>query len=105
MGEQIVKKKLINKGWQFITQNFHSRNGEIDLIFLDGVILCFIEVKTRTNQNSGHPEEAITAAKLANIRKTAQYFLLKNPQYQDHQLRIDVAAIENQSLHYYKNVY
>jgi putative endonuclease len=105
MGETLLKNQLLNKGWIFISQNFYTRFGEIDLIFIDpDNTLVFIEVKTRSSNNLGFPEEAVNSRKIANIRKSAEIFITKNPKYQNYLLRIDVAAIQNQNIRYYKNI-
>ena len=106
LGEQRVKKLLQSKGWQFVAQNFHTRFGEIDLIFLDGKTLVFVEVKTRSSRNHGYPEEAISPAKFRHLQKAAEIFLIKNPSLQNVPLRIDVAAVEtgeNTEIRYYQN--
>jgi putative endonuclease len=70
--------------------------------------LSFIEVKTRSSEKFGFPEEAVSKNKLRHLQKAAEIFLTKNPQYQNCQLRIDVAAIElckdREMMRYYKNV-
>ena len=108
-GEQLIKKRLLNKGWKFITQNYKIRTGEIDLIFQDKDCIVFIEVKARRNLDSGFPEEAITDKKKANIQNVAKMFLLENPQYLNLQPRIDAACIyrdNNKKFHYnyYTNI-
>lgn len=80
IAEKQAKKLLQNKGYSFITQNFHSRFGEIDLIFQDGQELVFVEVKQRENRGLIHPLEAITPQKLTKIQLTAQYFFQTHPQ-------------------------
>jgi putative endonuclease len=107
VGELLAQKHLLNKGYKFLTQNFYTNFGEIDLIFLDDDILVFVEVKTRSNPDSGHPEEAITPRKLSNLQKAAQIYLLKNPQYQESEIRIDAVAIDKLSheIRHCKGVY
>jgi putative endonuclease len=77
--ENLAKKHLQNKGYQFIAQNVHSRYGEIDLIFVDHGQLVFVEVKQRKTGSQVDPASSITAAKLDKILLTANYFMLKNP--------------------------
>ena len=72
---------------------------------MDRKTLIFIEVKTRTNPNAGHPEEAVNQKKLNNLQKAAQFFLIQNPQYENFALRIDVIAIENGEIKHYEAVY
>ncbi len=67
LGEQIAGKYLQNKGYQIIARNYSTRQGEIDLICQKDKVIHFIEVKTRTNQKFGWPEEAVTDQKLEKI--------------------------------------
>ena len=77
-GEKIAEKYLKNKGYGIIAKNFYSREGEIDLICQKNGIVFFIEVKTRTNQNFGWPEEAVTDQKLEKIAAAAEKYLTEN---------------------------
>ena len=57
-GEEIAVNYLIKNGCKIVEKNYRfSRYGEIDIIALDGSILCFIEVKTRTSDRFGRSEE------------------------------------------------
>ena len=47
VGERAAKKHLQKLGLKFLTANFRSKRGEIDLIFRDGDCLVFVEVKSR----------------------------------------------------------
>ncbi|MGH8023935.1 MAG: YraN family protein, partial [Limisphaerales bacterium] len=51
LGEQAAKKFLKQQGLKFLTANFRSRRGEIDLIFRDEDCLVFAEVKTRSSED------------------------------------------------------
>ena len=93
LGEKLAKKFLQNKGYRLISENFYTRFGEIDLIFLKGSVLIFVEVKTRSSLVKGLPIQAISRKKLHNIYLAAELFLQKNPQYQKYQLRIDAISI------------
>jgi len=54
-----------------VARNWRCRLGEIDIIMRDGGETVFIEVKTRTSHDYGHPFEAITPLKLARLRRLA----------------------------------
>ena len=56
---------------QVVERNWRCRLGEIDIVARDGVDTVFIEVKTRTSHDYGHPFEAITPLKLARMRRLA----------------------------------
>lgn len=92
-GELLAKNHLLNIGYQYITSNYHSHFGEIDLIFKDQNQTVFVEVKTRSRLSHGVPEEAVTPKKLKAIIKTSQVFLAKYPKFGS-DYRIDVIAID-----------
>ena len=92
-GEAAARRLLESKGYRFLTGNFRTKFGEIDLIFQDRDELVFVEVKARTKSEQGLPEEAVNRYKLATIERVAEFFMREHPQLP--QLgRIDVVAIE-----------
>ena len=106
-GELFAEKYLINSGYKIIEKNLHySRNAEIDIIAEDAGILVFVEVKTRTALNFGHPFEAITPSKLRKIN-TAIYGYLSKTQKKYKSFRIDAIAIVgfvNPKIEHIKNI-
>lgn len=54
-GEALVADYLREKGYKLAAHSYHCRFGEIDLIAWDKSVLCFVEVKTRTNTQMGLP--------------------------------------------------
>lgn len=74
-GENISKNYLLSKGYIYIQSNYHSRYGEIDLIFMDNQELVFVEIKTRTSDLYGLPIESMSPKKRLKILKTALTFL------------------------------
>ena len=70
-GEQLAEDYLTGAGLVIVDRNWRCPQGEIDLVARDGDELVFVEVKTRTSTAFGHPFEAITALKLARLRRLA----------------------------------
>ncbi len=67
-GEKLAAEFLQKLGYKIIETNYkYSKCGEIDIIALDKKDLCFVEVKTRTQDKFGSPLEAITKDKLLKI--------------------------------------
>ena len=99
-GEALVADYLREKGYKLaahsygcriVEREWRCRFGEIDLIAWDKSVLCFVEVKTRTNTQMGLPREYVTAGKQARIRKTALFYLCDNGL--DCPARFDVAEV------------
>lgn len=74
-GEEIAKNYLTRKGYRILTQNYHSRFGEIDIIAKEKDCFVFVEVKTRSSSAYGAPIEAITIFKLRKLIKTSQFYI------------------------------
>ena len=91
--ETMAAEYLKNKGYEIISQNFFSKNGEIDIIAKDTDTLVFCEVKYRSNARYGLPEEAVDYRKQDKIRKTAAYYLYRNNFPVETRVRFDVIAV------------
>jgi len=85
---------LRRKKYAIIETRFRFLRGEIDIIARDRETLVFIEVKMRTNDAYGRPEESVTPAKQQQIRKVAEGYLLKR-RLGDVRCRFDVIAIRS----------
>ena len=81
LGERAARKFLQQKGLRFLTANFRSTRGEIDLVFREGGNLLFVEVKTRSSEDWTRPAAAVDARKRRLLSQTALDYLklLKNP--------------------------
>jgi putative endonuclease len=91
-GEELACEFLVKAGMRLVERNWRCTQGEIDLVVRDGPELVFVEVKTRSSTQYGHPLEAITMAKLARLRRLAAAWCAAHPG--DHGLvRIDAVAI------------
>ncbi len=58
-GEDLAVTFLTEKGFEILETNWRFKRAEIDIIAKDHKILVFIEVKTRTTDYFGAPEESI----------------------------------------------
>ncbi|MCK4741179.1 MAG: YraN family protein, partial [Anaerolineales bacterium] len=57
-GEAEARRYLETMGYVFVDRNYRAQEGEIDLVMQDGDIVVFVEVKTRTSNKFGAPEES-----------------------------------------------
>ena len=92
LGERAAEKHLRGLGLKFLTRNFRSERGEIDLIFRDGDCLVFIEVKTRSSEAWARPAAAVDARKRRLLSQTALDYLrlIKNPEVK---IRFDIVEV------------
>ena len=73
--EKLAATFLANHGLKLVTQNYHCRFGEIDLIMTDANSLVFVEVKLRSSSQFGGAASSITPQKQQKLILTAQHYL------------------------------
>lgn len=91
-GEEVAASYLQRAGWDLLDRNWRCRAGEIDIVAMHGVELVVVEVKTRTGDGYGHPAEAVTAVKLARLRRLAGQWVHEHD-LRPRSIRIDVIAV------------
>jgi putative endonuclease len=74
-GEQLAAAHLAGAGLTILERNWRCPDGELDIVALDGDVLVFVEVKTRSSVAFGDPAEAVHPAKAARIRRLALRWL------------------------------
>lgn len=92
LGESAAKKFLKQQGLKFLTANFRSPRGEIDLVFRDGDGLVFVEVKARSSEEWSRPAAAVDAERRRRLSQCGLDYLrlLKNPQVK---IRFDIVEV------------
>ncbi|MRI35391.1 YraN family protein [Endozoicomonas sp. OPT23] len=91
--EKLALNFLQSQSLQLVTKNYACRNGELDLIMLDGESLVFIEVRLRTNSEFGGASGSITAPKQRRLEKTALHFLQSHPAFSHRFCRFDLVCL------------
>ena len=91
-GEQLAADYLASAGMQIMERNFRIREGEIDLIAMDGVTLVFVEVKSGHTAAFGEPETWVNPRKQRQIGKVAAAYL-QMKEIENVDCRFDVVAI------------
>lgn len=92
LGERAARAHLKKLGLKFLTANFRSDRGEIDLIFRDQDCLVFVEVKARSSEDWTRPAAAVDARKRRLLSQCALDYLklLKHPQVK---IRFDIVEV------------
>lgn len=91
-GEEIAEKYLLQKGYQILEKNFHSQQGEVDIIAREKDFLVFVEVKNYSYRSYGSPVGAVGKSKKQSIIHAAQTYIYKN-NIKDIYCRFDVVTI------------
>jgi len=93
LGEELARLHLEACGFRPVALRHRTRHGEIDLVARRDDLLVFVEVKTRRGDRCGRPEEAVTPAKLARLRRLAAAFLAERGGDGCRRFRFDVVAV------------
>jgi putative endonuclease len=90
-GEALAKTFLEEAGYEILDENWTHGKCEVDLIAYKNKVIIFAEVKTRTGNGFGEPEDFVDARKQKLLAEAAdQYIYLM-----DHQgeVRFDIISI------------
>ena len=90
-GEDTAADYLVERGYEIVARNTRTPYGEIDIVAKQGDVMIFVEVKTRTSDKMGLPEESITARKREHMLAAADHYAAEHEI--DH-WQIDVIAVE-----------
>jgi len=76
-GETLAYWYLRQTGYTVVARNWRARSGagELDLVGWEGPTLAFVEVKTRTSEAAGPPEEAVSPNKQKRVIRAAKEYL------------------------------
>jgi putative endonuclease len=90
-GERAAAEYLAIAGYEIVAANARTPSGEIDLIARLGEITIFVEVKTRSSNRLGVPEESVTPRKQQHMLAAAEHYAAEKEI--DH-WQIDVISVE-----------
>jgi putative endonuclease len=95
-GERLAADYLSKKGYHILVRNYRYHRNEIDIVARHKKTLCFIEVKTRSSADKGHPADAVNTTKQKEIIKAAKAFLAFSGE-EESNCRFDVIAVITES--------
>lgn len=91
--EDAAARHLRANGYRILERNFSTPVGEIDIVALDGEVICFVEVRSHATADFGSAMEALTKKKQRKVARAALAYL-KRRRVEDAQMRFDFAAVE-----------
>ena len=99
IGEQLAREYLEKKGFAIMETNWRKGKYEVDIIAYKEGLIVFAEVKTRSRQDYGEPEEFVTIDKQkAYVRLADKYVVEHN---REEEVRFDIIAVEIEGLDYH----
>ncbi len=93
LGEKLAVNFLKRRGYSIRETNFRCKQGEIDIVSEKNDFLVFVEVRTKTNNDFGSPEESITHAKKEKVIASALAYISTH-RNSSTLWRIDFVAVE-----------
>jgi putative endonuclease len=77
-GEDLAHRYLRKVGFTVVARNYRpGPDSEVDIVARRGDLLVFVEVKTRTSAESGHPDRAIDLEKQKHIARAARSYVTR----------------------------
>jgi putative endonuclease len=90
--EDLAAQLLEQRGFRVLARNWRRPQGELDLVVDDAGTCVFVEVRSRTGEEHGHPLEMVSARKRAQVIRAARLFLHESaPPASD--FRFDVVGV------------
>jgi putative endonuclease len=90
-GEVIASRYLRYHGYDVVSAHYNCRLGEIDIIAEDRKYICFVEVKTRSENMKFSPAEAVDYFKRNKIIAASQLYLKEHES--NKQPRFDIIEV------------
>lgn len=93
-GEEIAVAYLLQQGFEVLETNWRHKRLEVDIIAREGRVLVFAEVKTRSYDYFGKPEDFVTPAKEKRLAEAAAAYMEQHGY--DWVMRFDVVSVLRQ---------
>lgn len=90
-GERIAAEYLRQNGYKILETNWRFEKKEIDIIAQKGSMVIMAEVKSRSSDKFGKPEEAVSDAKQKFLIEAADHYMQKLDF--EAEVRFDIVAI------------
>jgi putative endonuclease len=91
--EELAAALLERAGLRVVARNWRRPEGELDVVAVDADGCCvFVEVRSRTGTELGHPLESITADKRRRVIRSARLYLAETTTAAT-AFRFDVVAV------------
>jgi putative endonuclease len=94
-GEDLASLLLEENSLQILDRNVRFKDGELDIVALDGATTVFVEVKRRRSDALGSPAEAVTRTKRLRVVRAARRWLAAHPS-RSRAVRFDVVAVADE---------
>ncbi len=106
-GEELAIEYLIKKGYLVLEKNYRFQKAEVDIIAEKNDLLICVEVKTRSDNYFGNPQDFVNQKKVKLLVSAMNNYITEKDL--DLEIRFDIIAIikskENFEIQHIKNAF
>lgn len=106
-GEELAIEYLEKNGYLIVEKNYRYRKAEVDIIARIDTTLVVIEVKTRSSNYFGNPQDFVNPKKIKLLVSAIDNYVVKRDL--DVEIRFDIIAIlrnkETYNIHHIKDAF
>lgn len=107
-GESRAEEFLRGRGYRVLERNFRTRQGELDVVALEGKTVCFIEVKTVSGGDAGVGGERVERGQRRRMALAALEYLAAHD-LEECAARFDLVTVtgpdENPAIELHRDVF
>lgn len=103
--EQRAADYLEEQGVRILEKNYRCRQGEIDLVGVQGEYLVFVEVKYRQGTQKGYASEAVDKRKQYRISRAAEVYCYQKGIGARQGIRYDVISVQGGKIEWIPNAF
>ena len=90
-GEELAIAFLIENDYKILEKNYRYLKAEVDIIAQKGTVLAVVEVKTRSTDYFGDPQDFVNPKKIKLLLSAIDYYVIKKDL--EVEVRFDIIAI------------
>ena len=106
-GEELAVEYLLKNEYLIVEKNYHYKKAEVDIIARKGNVLAVIEVKTRSTNYFGNPQDFVNPKKIKLLVFAIDNYVTEKKL--DVEVRFDIIAIlknkENYTIQHIKDAF
>lgn len=106
-GEELAIEYLEKKGYLIVEKNYRYKKAEVDIIARKEAVLVVIEVKTRSSNYFGNPQDFVNPKKIKLLVMTIDNYVIEKDL--DVETRFDIIAVlknkENYTIQHIKDAF
>ena len=91
LGEDLAVEELEKNGYEIVERNWRYKKAEIDIIARKNEVLAIVEVKTRSSDYFGDPQDFVNTKKIKMLVEAVNEYVVSKDL--DVEVRFDIIAI------------